>query len=695
MQGSLQALTDVFEGKDKCLVIPGYQRNYDWKKGNCARLFDDLLDVIENDRPNHFFGSIVYKVEGAIGEMTIIDGQQRLTTVNLLFLALHDCLTDGTLEPDDDLAEWIRDDFLNSKHAANGRKLKLKPVKADASTYEKLFLAGADLDESSNLTANYRYFAERLGRREVEPRQLFDAIRKLQVMRLQLEESDDAQLIFESLNSTGLDLTQADMIRNFVIMGQNQQDQEELYEQYWNPMEQDADYDSSEFIRHWLTTQLGRTPKKDRLYEEFRAYVRTAERPVRDILAQMRAHARHYRDLRKATVGEQRVDHLLCRFNLVDRTVTMPLLLPVMDAYRKGDFTADELLKVLTVIDSYLTRRWVCGLPTNALNKVFALVWREAVKKHKEGDSLSEIIVFLLASRQGTAIFPGDQMFGTALAEKDFYHISAAQRNYFWECLENGASKDTRDIAGALAAGDISVEHIMPQTLNSEWMESFGARAKHVHDTWLHRLGNLTVTGYNANYSNVSFAQKRDCEQGFRSSPYRINSMLRDLDAWGEDEMASRGAELSAIAMRRWPEPAVSYSLRPGARDVEPMGEEGVFTGRTIRGWEYDGVTYPVTAWRQMLTGVVSPLTRQDPAAVRRHAATTAKFRIRAPRSEPDDGYSEVAPGLDVSVWNSTEEKMAILRGLFHAMSLDADDLLFHLRPGGDSEEPGSDKDES
>ena len=692
MQGSLQALTDVFEGKDRCLVIPVYQRNYDWKKGNCARLFDDLLDVIEHNRPNHFFGSIVYKIEGAIGEMTIIDGQQRLTTVNLLFLALHNCLADGTLEPDPDLAEWIRDDFLNSKHAANGRKLKLKPVKADASAYEKLFADGLDLDETSNLTANYRYFLERLGRREAEPRQLFDAIRKLQVMRLQLEESDDAQLIFESLNSTGLDLTQADMIRNFVLMGQNPQDQEELYEQYWNPMEQDVDYDSSEFIRHWLTARLGRTPKKDRLYEEFRAYVRASERPVRDILAQMRTHARHYRDLRKAMVGEQRVDRLLRRFNLVDRTVTMPLLLPVMDAYRRGDFTADELLKVLAVVDTYLTRRWVCGLPTNALNKVFALVWREAVKKHEDGDSLPEIIVYLLASRQGTAIFPGDQMFGVALAEKDFYHISAAQRNYFWECLENGASKDTRDIAGALAAGDISVEHIMPQTLNQEWIDSLGG-ATHVHDTWLHRLGNLTVTGYNANYSNASFRHKRDCEQGFRDSPYRINNMLRYIDTWSEEQMRSRGAELSALAMACWPEPAVHYSPPRDTRDVVPMGEEDSFTGRTLRGWEYDGATYPVTTWRQMLTGVIAILARQDPAAVRSHAATTTQFRIRAVQSEPEDGYVEVAPGVDVSVWNSTSGKMRILRGLFHTMGLDTDDLVFHLEPKTTGNESGEDKD--
>lgn len=693
MQGSLQALTDVFEGKDRCLVIPVYQRNYDWRTGNCARLFDDLLDVIRFERPNHFFGSIVYKVEGAIGEMTIIDGQQRLTTVNLLFLALHDCLTDGTLEPDADLAEWIHDDYLSSKHAANGRRLKLKPVKADADAYEKLFAAGADLDESSNLTANYRYFVERLGRREAEPRRLFDAIRGLQVMRLQLEESDDAQLIFESLNSTGLDLTQADMIRNFVLMGQPHEEQERLYEQYWNPMEQDVDFDSSEFIRHWLTTRLGRAAKKDHLYEEFRAWVRTGAHGMHDVLAQMRIYARHYRDLRRATVGEPRVDRLLRRFNLVDRTVTMPLLLPVVDAYRQEDFSADELLTVLTVVDTYLTRRWVCGLPTNALNKVFALIWREAEKKRRDGDSLPEIIVHLLASRQGSAIFPGDQMFGVALMKKDFYHISAAQRNYLWECLENGDSKDTRDIAGALAAGDISVEHIMPQTLSGEWTESLGARAKHVHDTWLHRLSNLTVTGYNPTYSNAPFAQKRDGEQGFRNSPYRINSMLRDLDSWGEDEMVERGARLSEIAMKCWPEPVVRYSLRPDAPEAEPMGEETDFTGRALRGWEHDGATYPVTTWRQMLTEAVFLLARQNPAAVRCYAATTTKFRTRPAQDEPENGYVEVAPGLDMFVLTSTSDKMRTLRGLFHAMGLDADDLLFHLQPDGDAGGPDGDED--
>lgn len=693
MQGSLQALTDVFESKDRCLVIPVYQRNYDWRTGNCARLFDDLLDVIRFERLNHFFGSIVYKVEGAIGEMTIIDGQQRLTTVNLLFLALHDCLTDGTLEPDADLAEWIHDDYLNSKHAANGRKLKLKPVKADADAYEKLFAAGADLDEASNLTANYRYFVERLGRREAEPRRLFGAIRKLQVMRLQLEESDDAQLNFESLNSTGLDLTQADMIRNFVLMGQGHEEQERLYEQYWNPMEQDVDFNSSEFIRHWLTARLGRTVKKDHLYEEFRAWVRAGAHGIPDVLAQMRAHARHYRDLRKATVGEPRVDRLLRRFNLVDRTVTMPLLLPVMDAYRQGEFSADELLTVLTVVDTYLTRRWVCGLPTNALNKVFSLIWREAVKKRRDGDSLPEIIVHFLASRQGTAIFPGDQLFGAELMKRDFYHIPAAQRNYLWECLENGDSKDTRDIAGALAAGDISVEHIMPQTLSGEWTESLGARAKHVHDTWLHRLSNLTVTGYNPTYSNAPFAQKRDGEQGFRNSPYRINSMLRDLDSWGEDEMVERGARLSEIAMTCWPEPVVRYSPRPDAPEVEPMGEETDFTGRALRGWEHDGATYPVTTWRQMLTEAVFLLARQNPAAVRRYAATTAEFRTRPAQDEPENGYVEVAPGLDMFVLTSTSDKMRTLRGLFHAMGLDADDLLFHLQPDGDAGEPDGDED--
>lgn len=681
VQGSLQRLVDLYNGDDTCLVIPVYQRNYDWKQEHCAQLFDDLVDTVRQNRPNHFFGAIVYKDEGSIGESTIIDGQQRLTTVNLLYLALCRSLEDGAVGRDERLAARIRNGYLRSEYAASGHKLKLKPVKADAAAYERLFGPREYFDESSNITANYLYLASRIERGELTPEQLFTAMRKLQVMRLKLEESDDAQLIFESLNSTGLDLSQADMIRNYILMGLDRATQDELYEEYWNRIEVSVDYDTSAFIRHYLTAKLGRTPKISLLYSEFRRFLPRGTEDVRSVLAEMRSYAKHSHDLRHAEVGIPKVDRLLARYRLVDRDVTFPLLLPVMEDFRSGALGAGDLLRIISAVDSYMARRWVCGKPTNALNKIFALMYRETSRQTDEHDSFADVLAYRLTHHQGSGVFPSDQEFKAALAARDFYSIQAAQRNYFWESLENGTSSDVRDIADALSAGDISIEHVMPQTLSQEWKDALGPQYKKIHETWLNRLGNLTVTGYNSSYSNASFAQKRDRDKGFRDSPYRVNHMLRDCERWGEDEMTQRSEDLSKAALEYWPMPTTAFQPAPGVSDVQPMGEETDFTGRRLQAWEYQGLVHPGATWKQMLVDVVRYLAEQDSAAVRRAAMDSGMnyLRSRSVSQPVPGGFSEIMPGLDIFSSNSTRTKMWILRDQFHHLGLDSDELVFHL----------------
>lgn len=682
MQGSLQSLVEMFASGERCLVIPVYQRNYDWKESHCAKLFDDLVETIVEGRPTHFFGSIVYKVEGAVGEFTVIDGQQRLTTVNLLFLALRDALESGSIRGDSGLADRIFKEYLHSEYAASKQKLKLKPVKADADAYSRLFKGPDSFDEDSRITANYRYFLRRVAAGELTAQQLFDAIRKLQVMKLQLEASDNAQLIFESLNSTGLDLSEADLIRNFVLMGLLPQDQEVLYDQFWNQMEESVRYDTSRFIRHYMTAKLGRTPRIDELYEEFKKYVKRNQLEVPAVLADMRDYARHYRMIRDAGTGVPAVDRLLRRYNLIDRDVTLPLLLPVVAEFRAGTITADDLGDVIRTVDTYLTRRFVCGYPTNALNKIFALLYREAAKRRRPGDRFSDVMIFLLTRRQGTGTFPTDQEFEDALRTKDFYHVSMPQRSYLFECLENGNSNDIRDIAGALSSGAISIEHIMPQTLTPEWRETLGPDYERIHGTWLHRLANLTVTGYNASYSNASFPHKRDRADGFHASPYRLNALLRDAETWGEEQLEQRAGSLVAAAREYWPTPHSAYEPEPDLRDVEPMGEDTDFTGRSIRAWEYQGAPNPVTTWKAMLIQVVRLLAEQDSAGIHRRASRGDWWKIRHDHAATvESGYSEVVPGIDVYTANSTASKMWILRDVFHHLGLDTDDLVFHLTP--------------
>ena len=684
MQGSLQRLVDMFTGDDTCLVIPVYQRNYDWKQENCARLFDDLVATVKEERPNHFFGAIVYKDEGQIGESTIIDGQQRLTTVNLLFLALHHELTQGQIGPDERLAQRIQEGYLESKYSASGQKLKLKHVKADADAYAKLFGPSQYFDATSNVTANYRYFADRLRAKELTPQEMFDAIRRLQVMRLKLEESDDAQLIFESLNSTGLDLSEADMIRNYILMGQDRPTQERLYNDYWNRIEVDVDYGTSAFIRHYLTAKLGRSPKVSELYMEFKGYLRNGAPELPEVLSEMRDYAAHSRAIKNSQLGSVSLDRLMRRFNLVDREVTLPFLLPTVDDLRRGVLPPGEVYRVVSAVDSYLARRWVCGYPTNSLNKIFALLYREARKLTDERNSFADVVIHLLTRRQGSGTFPTDQEFADSLATKDFYHVSASLRNYFWESLENGTSNDTRDIASALAQGNVSIEHVMPQTLNSEWIEALGPDHQRVHSTWLHRLANLTVTGYNAMYSNAPFETKRDRERGFRDTPYRINKLLQESQVWTEAELEQRGEALAALALEYWRTPESSYQPPADSRDVESMGEDTDFTGRELKAWEYLGSTHAVVSWKQMLVEVLGLLAEQHLAGLHRYAtgARDTNMRVRTGEStEKLDGMVAFAPGMEVSTWSSTGWKMWILRDVFHSLGIDTDELVFHMTP--------------
>ncbi len=683
MQGSLQRLVDMFTGGDTCLVIPVYQRNYDWKVENCARLFDDLVETIREQRPSHFFGSIVYKDEGAIGEATIIDGQQRLTTVNLLFLALHNGLGAGQVSArDSNLRDRVFKEYLQSEYSASGHKLKLKPVKADAAAYAKLFGDPAFYDDDSNVTANYRYFVQRLQDGALTGDEVFDAIRRLQVMKLKLEESDDAQLIFESLNSTGLDLSEADMIRNYVLMGRARSDQEHLYENFWNRMEQNVGYDTSRFIRHYLTAKLGRTPRITQLYEEFKHYVKVGQQEIPTLLGDMRDYSAHFRDLRQATTGDVRTDRLLRRYNLVDRDVTVPLLLPVLAEYRVGTIDAADLQGVIRAVDNYLTRRFVCGYPTNALNKIFALLYRETAKLRGATDTFSDVMTYQLMRRQGSGTFPSDQEFTDALRTKDFYHVSTAQRTYLIDSLENRDSNDVRDIAAALQSGAISVEHIMPQTLTPEWRADLGPDHERIHEMWLHRLANLTVTGYNSTYSNLPFVRKRDREDGFRASPYRLNGLLRQAEHWGEAELQQRSDWFVEAALSYWRTPVSRYQPRPDAKDVEALGEDTDFTGRTLRAWEFEGVQHPVTTWKQMTLEVVAMLADKDPAGLHRAARENALMRLRPNPATPLEAYHrEAVPGITVQVANPTATKIWILRDLFHRLGLETDELVFHLAP--------------
>ncbi|BCN43449.1 DUF262 domain-containing protein [Prescottella equi] len=679
MKGSIRRITELFDGNSKHLLIPVYQRNYDWKLKHCARLFDDLIEIVRQDRESHFFGAIVSHPETSFTSV-VIDGQQRLTTTSLLMLALVRSLEDGTVSSQNpNLASDIRDSFLVLKDKHDAVKFKLKPVKNDNDAYSRL-LRGDTPIESSTVTANYRYFRERIAAGELDGDQIWEAIFRLQVMALDLEKQDDPQRIFESINSTGLELSEADKIRNVVLMHQPSHEQEDLYENYWNRIEQAVDYRTDWFIRFYLVSKTGKTPRQDAVYEAFRDYQKNAKASTRDILSEMRDYAEYSRELNTASTGIAAADKRLRRFNMVKHDVTLPLTMPLLGEVKAGTVSAQDFTEVVGILDTYLFRRFVCGVPTNALNKIFATLYPEIHRLRGEEDRFSDVLAYSLRRRTTSSRFPTDDEFKESFATRNLYNIKGENRSYLFECLENNWSNDTHDIAQALESQSISIEHIMPQTLTSAWRQDLGADAEEIHATWCNRIGNLTVTGYNSSYSNSPFADKKKRDNGFDASPYRLNALLKSSDVWTVAQLEERTQALTAVALKYWPLPSTDFEPYVPPLPSVPMGDDESFTNRTIVSFEFGDTRKTVASWKDAFVEVIRLLIDERREEVFAYAAESNDLTVVEDSYEIPAWESQVVPGLTVMTANSTRSKLAVLRKLFNHLDIDTDDLVFTLR---------------
>lgn len=680
MKGSITKIYSIFDGSSKRLVIPVYQRNYDWGTKHCARLYDDLIGIIREDRTTHFFGAIVGNSETAF-TYVVIDGQQRLTTTSLLMLALVRSLDNGVVTSTDaQLASKIRKSYLVLKDENDEIKFKLKPVKNDNDAYIRLLHQDTPI-ESSTITANYRYFLDRIARGELDGDEIWDAICRLQVMLLDLEPQDDPQRIFESINSTGLELSEADKIRNVVLMGLKSHVQEDLYENYWNRIEKSVDYRTDWFIRLYLVSKTGKTPRMDGVYEAFRAFQKTSESDTRSLLTEMRNYAEYARKLNSASTGVTDADRRLRRFNMIKHDVTLPLMMPLLGEVEDETVSQADFAAVVRILDTYVFRRFVCGVPTNALNKIFATAYSEVRRLRSPQDSFSDVLTYSLRRRSSSSRFPEDSEFEEAFATRDLYNIKSENRSYLFECLENNSSNDTHDIAGALDGQSISIEHIMPRTLTSSWREDLGPHYEEIHTTWVNRIGNLTVTGYNSSYSNSSFTDKLTRTNGFLASPYRLNARVKSAPMWDTHQMESRTKELTALALEYWPLPQTDFTPRIAPLPTVPMGDEETFTNQVISAFEFQGVKKTVKSWKDAYVEVLRIVLEDHREEVFAYADEAAGLRIFD--GLPDQlsrDETMVVPGLAVWTANSTRSKLAMLRKLFDHLDIETDELMITLR---------------
>lgn len=687
MKGSETKLVAFMQGSDKRFVIPVYQRNYDWKMENCKQLFDDLKKVVKTHRKSHFFGSIVsvYNPDGENMEFQIIDGQQRLTTISLLLLAMYNLMKNGVMASEQgNLADKIYRTYLIDEWQDDDTRIKLKPVKNDQNAFGKLFDEDSEHVKDSNVTINYRYFYERIQRQELTMDELFEAIRKLEIISITLNQDDNPQLIFESLNSTGVALSEGDKIRNFILMGLPTKQQNNFYEKYWNKIEVCTGYEVSAFVRDYLSVKQQATPALSKIYFTFKAYVEDENIETEPLLAELLSYAKLYEILLYGKTANKKLNACINRLNRLESTVTRPFFLEVLRLFTEGKLTIEDTARVFLITENYLFRRTMCELPTNALNKIFLMLHREIIRYDGTDENYLEKFKYALLIKRERARFPEDTEFAEAIETRQVYQMNAKNKLYILERFENAGTEEDKDVYRHLDDGTYSIEHIMPQHLTPAWIKELGDDYLQIHSIWLHRMANLTLTAYNSKYSNSPFADKKTMKNGYLQSGIRMNQRVAQKDTWGILELEERSRYLVNQALEIWEAPATVYKPAEKQLDSCTLDDDVNLSGRLIARYSFKNTEQPVTSWIDMFERVVKILHAEDQSVLSKLAyadadsvdlavyVSTNKAKLR--------GYSEVEDGLYFEKNTSTWLKISILRRLFKLYNVDPTDLVFYLR---------------
>lgn len=689
MKGSEANLLELMDGGKKYFIIPVYQRKYDWKLENCRQLYEDLKKVARQGRASHFFGSIVCSVEGhgSKVEYYVIDGQQRLTTVSLLLLAMRNLLDQHQIvSQDPNLCDEIQDCYLLSKYSHDEDKFKLRLLKGDSDAYKRLFGDEQDFDFSSNLTHNYQFFRDMLLKQEVPADDLYNAIGRLEVISINLDPYDNAQLIFESLNSTGLALNEGDKIRNYVLMNQPPREQNYLYNDYWLKIEQCTKGNVDAFARDYLSIKRRMAPSLKNIYQEFKAYAEGYNQQVEDLLKDMTDYARLYEKLLNGESGlnHPQLDSCMARMNWLDNTVTRPFLMEVLRLNKASKLDKQEVYRVFQVVENYLFRRNICEVPTNALNKIFLNLNREILRYDGTTDRYVDKLFYALLSKRDSGRFPNDEEFTAALASKQVYQMRGKYKAYLFERFENYNTLETKDVFDHLEKKIYTIEHIMPQHLTPAWTEALGPQYAQIHAEWLHRLANLTLTAYNPDLSNKTFLEKRDAEKGgYKISGLRMNQSIAQKDRWSLTELQERNRQMVEQAKKIWSYPATDYL--PAQQELESCtldDDEADLTGRILQRYSYQTVEQPAVSWTDMFEYMVKYLHQKDKSVLYHLASGSTSDLAGYVSAEPTSLRTplQVDDHLYIEKNTSTATKLNLLRKLFFLYQTDPNNLVFYLR---------------
>jgi uncharacterized protein with ParB-like and HNH nuclease domain len=595
-------------------VIPVYQRNYDWSNNECKELLNDIIAVETADRGTHFIGSIVFIHEGAystseVKELVIIDGQQRLTTINILYVALYRFAKDNGIQNE---ADRLHNMFLTNQYVQQeSSKLKLKQTDTNSLAF-KAIMNGTEneFNHYSNVTENFNFFKSEITTESFNT--ILNGLKRLIFVEISLERGkDDPQRIFESLNSTGLDLSQSDLIRNYILMDLPSLEQQKVFDKIWQPIEENAkDLKKqkslvSSYIRDYLTLRNKKIPNKSKVYLEFKKLYAVKDEVYHQDLENIKSLSTHYKKfINPSTVQDHNIRRALKHISRLEINVAFPFLLQVFEDAENGLITNDELIKVLKLIQTYTWRRFIVGLPTNALNKIFMTLYSEV-----DTEEYYESIALALIKKRGSAKFPTDEDLKTALRDKDVYNIQSKNRNYMFELLENFNNREYVDTSNE----NITIEHIFPQNPNEDWNKDitsddfFQFKEKYVNT-----IANLTLSGNNGVLSNKSFQEKKSmnkqgAEQGYKYSRLWLNDYLKTIDTWNISNFNVRFDLIYDRFLKIWEYPDVAIPTIDNSEETTIFSAESP-TGKKLEYFIFENDKVAESAVANMYYYVVKSL---------------------------------------------------------------------------------------
>ena len=537
----------VFLEGSKQFVVPLFQRTYSWKRENIQQFWEDIQDTKRNRENTHFFGSFVTmpipSSASGVSKYTIIDGQQRLVTILVFLAALRDRIAE--IQSDYEKKDEINESYLMNKFHPEG-KYKVIPTQADREIFFNVLDERELKPDAEHLVAKtHEFFRHKLSGAD-ELKELINlketVLSKFSIVDIRLERTDDPYLIFESLNAMGTPLTQADLIRSYLFMKMGESKQQEVYEKIWFPMQQKLKDYLEQFIRHYLAMD-GDIPNFKKIYTTFKSITDESANDQEDVIDKIKDLLKfchhYYIFLHPENQKDKKLKTYLRKFNKLEVTTSYPLLLKLWDDYANKKISTTELSECLRAIETYIVRRAICGIPTQALNRYFPTVYKSLNK--------TDIVVSLrnnLKTAVGVRRMPDDAEFEEYVTESSLYGNRILR--YLLEEIEKYNNKEV------VSFEELQIEHIMPQTLNDTWKQMLGSNWEVIHQKYSDTLGNLTLTGYNAEYSNRFFIEKRDMKRGFKDSGLRLNRDLAVLGKWTEEEIKKRAERLSKLAVRIW-----------------------------------------------------------------------------------------------------------------------------------------------